>query len=264
MAKKKEATVTTTDQASVDKTLTELMSKRADTANFEVWLVGDTPLITHSWSKKAKDEMLAKQVKAVSGGKEARDPDEDFQNSLYHMGDGSYGFPVTGIKNAVLDAAHKDKGLPRTQLMKSLFMTADMVRVAPAKAGAICDLPLVKIWGTEPEMREDMVRIGGITKKSTLAYRAQFTVWACRVKVKLNVSMVPVVSFLQLVMDAGESAGIGEWRNERRGIFGAFHIASPEEAKAWGEYADGKGPMPETATSDAYAMAHAAYGEAAE
>src|SRR4051812_46821936 len=94
--------------------LGELLSSKAAYQNFRIWLIGDTPLITHAWSEKAKREMLQKQVKAVKGGgKAARDPHEDFVSSLYEMGEEGkktiYGFPVTGVKNAILSSAHKDK-----------------------------------------------------------------------------------------------------------------------------------------------------------
>ena len=69
------------------------LSSKPQFKHFTIWLVGDTPLITHAWSEKARREMLGKQTKATKGGKEARDPEADFVNSLYDMGDG-YGFPA--------------------------------------------------------------------------------------------------------------------------------------------------------------------------
>jgi hypothetical protein len=143
--------------------LSAIMSKKPIFSKANFWIVGNTPLIVHAWSEKARREMLAKQVKATKPGREARDPQADFISSLYEMGDGVYGFPVTGIKNCILSAAHKDKGIPRSAVMQALFLKADMVRVRPAYAGAICDMPLVRIWGGSPEMREDMVKMAIIT-----------------------------------------------------------------------------------------------------
>lgn len=231
------------------------MAKKVETANLstrpqimdaEVWVVGDMPLIVHAWSEKARREMLSKQLKAVKGsGREAKDPVADFRASLYEMGDGAYGFPVTGFKNALLSAAHKDRGIPRSEAMKAIFMQADMVRVRPALAGAICDMPMVRIYGSEPEMREDMVRVGsGLNKTANLAYRGQFTTWACRLKIRFNSSIITLEQLQFLVETAGMSIGVGEWRNEKSGMFGAFHLASAEEAKAWSDYAAGIGPLP--------------------
>jgi hypothetical protein len=162
--------------------LAKALSKKTDFKGFTVWLCGDTPLITHAWSEKARREMLQKQTKATKPGKEQRDPQADFVSSLYEIGEDEYGFPVTGIKNAILSAAHKDKGIARSAVQSALWLNAEMVRTRPAHAGAICDMPLVRIYGSKPEMREDMVKIGaGLQKTANLSYRAQFTIWAIRI-----------------------------------------------------------------------------------
>ena len=229
--------------------LGELLSSKAAYTGFKIWLVGTTPLITHAWSEKAKREMLQKQVKATKGGKSARDPHEDFVSSLYEMGQEGkktiYGFPVTGIKNAILSSAHKDKGVARSIVQTSLWLDADMVRVRPALAGAICDMPLVRIYGGVPEMREDMVRIGkGLNKTSNLAYRGQFTHWAIKVSGRFNSTVLSAQALAFLLAEAGMGIGIGEWRNEKKGIFGSFRVATGEEQKDWEKFAIGKGPLP--------------------
>lgn len=46
-------------------------------------IVGDTPLIMHAWSEKAKREMLEKQMKTTkSKAKDAKNPVEDFIRSI--------------------------------------------------------------------------------------------------------------------------------------------------------------------------------------
>lgn len=225
--------------------LSTLLSKRAIFKTATFWLVGDTPLITHAWSEKAKREMLSKQVKAVRAAREARDPENDFVNSLYEMGSNCYGFPVTGVKNAILSVSHKDKGIARSSVMSALFLKHRMVRLRPALAGAICDLPLIRVWGAEPEMREDMVKIGqGLNKTASLAYRGQFFPWAMRLQATLNAEILTPNALMFLVQEAGLACGLGEWRNEKKGVFGAFHMASVEEESEWEAYARGNGPLP--------------------
>lgn len=236
--------------------LSSILSKKATFKTFSLWIVGDTPLITHAWSEKARREMLAKQTKAVKGGKDARDPHADFVSSLYDMGDDTYGFPATGFKNAILGVAHKDKGIARTAVMSALWIDAQMTKTRPALAGAICDMPLLRIYGSQPEMREDMVRVGaGLNKTATLAYRAQFTIWAFRVSGKFNSDTLTEEALAFLIDEAGVSSGIGEWRNERKGMFGAFHRSSVVEATDWEGFAAGTGPLP---TPPAYRMEEAA------
>jgi hypothetical protein len=231
------------------KTLAASMIRRATYQRFDLWVVGNTPLITHAWSEKAKREMLAKQVKSVSAGKEARDPEADFLSSLYEMGEpGSYGFPATALKKAILGVAHKDKGIARSGALgaaAALWIDPVIVRTRPALAGAICDMPLLRIYGSDPEMREDMVRVGaGVRKTADFAYRAQFLIWAFRLTGRLNVDILTTESLGYLIEEAGLAIGIGDWRNEKSGYFGAFHLATDDEQRAWDAFAAGNGPLP--------------------
>ena len=229
--------------------LSQSLSKSPTFVPFSVWIIGDTPLICHAWSEKARREMLVKQVGATKPGKEKRDPNQDFMDSLYDMGDKTYGFPVTGFKNSILSAAHKDKGIPRSTVMAALYIEAEMVRTRPALAGAVCDMPLVRIHGTKPEMREDMVRIGtGMSKVANLAYRAQFTIWAVKLTGRFNKTTLSAENLAFLISEAGISYGVGEWRNEKKGMFGAFHLADEKEEALWEKYLSGKGKLPTPAS----------------
>lgn len=247
MAKKPKAEIATptAPDPNVPVNLGAILSKKAIFHSFRLWLVGDTPLITHAWSQKAKLEMLQKQVKATRGGKEARNPEQDFVDSLYEMGENAYGFPSTGVKNCILASAHKDKGIARSAVMSALWIDAEMVRTRPALAGAICDMPLIRIHGGKPEMREDMTKIGsGLNKVANLAYRGQFTVWAMRVTGRFNSSVITAEQLAFLIQESGLASGLGEWRNERKGVFGAFHLAMADEEAEWEAFAAGNGPLP--------------------
>jgi hypothetical protein len=226
--------------------LRKLIEGKTTFKRFDVWLVGDTPLITHSWSEKARLDMLRKQVKAVTAaGRQARNPEEDFQNSLYEISDGVYGFPTTAVKLAMVSSAHVDKGISKTGVLANVWLDAHMYKVRPALADAVCDMPLTRIYGSRPEMREDMVRVGqGVQKTSTLAYRAQFSIWAAKVTGRFNPTQVPPEALAFLIDEAGRACGLGDWRNEKRGVFGSFHLANADEEDAWVKFARGEGPLP--------------------
>lgn len=226
--------------------LRALLKGKTTYKRFDVWIVGDTPLITHSWSEKARLDMLQKQVKALKpSGRKARDPDEDFRNSLYELRDGVYAFPTTATKLALMSAAHQDKGISKTSILSNVWLDCAMYRVKPALPDAVCDMPLTRIYGAKPEMREDMVRVGaGLNKTSTLAYRAQFFPWAARITGRFNPTQVPPESLAFLFDEAGRACGLCDWRNEKRGVFGAFHLGEEAEEQEWQAFADGKGPMP--------------------
>jgi len=230
--------------------LGKMLSEKPVWQNFKFWLLGTTPLITHAWSHKAKLEMLQKQTKAVRSGKEARDPESDFVDSLYEMGKDKngklvYGFPITGLKAAMKSCAHKDKGITKTSVVAGLYLDSEMVSTRPALGGAVCDMPLVRIYGAAPQMREDMVRIGaGIKKTANLAYRAQFPVWAMKISGRYNPKVITGNALVTLILEGGVACGLGEWRNERNGVFGSFGLANVKQSLEWEKYAAGKGPMP--------------------
>lgn len=252
MAKKKqEAPASAPEISATPISLASCLSTKPKFQAFRFWVVGDTPLITHAWAEKSRREMLQKQIGATRGGREKRNPEEDFVSSLYEMGDGTWGFPATGVKKCILSAAHKDKGVPRSSVLSALWLDAHMIRTRPALAGAICDMPLIRVIGGKPEMREDMVKIGaGLNKTASLAYRGQFTVWAMAITGRFNASVLTAAQIAFLVQESGLSSGLGEWRNERHGMFGAFHLASVEEEKEWEAYAKSKGkgklPIPQS------------------
>ena len=88
--------------AATTTTTVTLPPLKIETVN--VTLIGDTPLIVHRWSEKAKKQMLDKQMKKASPGKEAKDPERDFRDSLYVLEDGRFGFPIIGFKAAAVTA----------------------------------------------------------------------------------------------------------------------------------------------------------------
>ena len=226
--------------------LRALLEGKVTFARFRVWLVGDTPLITHSWSEKARMDMLRKQVKAIApAGRQARDPEEDFQNSLYEMRKDVYAFPTTAAKLALVMAAHQDKGVSKTSVLSNVWLDCAMYKVRPALASAICDMPLTRIYGAKPQMREDMVRVGaGLKKTATLAYRGQFFPWAAKITGRFNPTQVPAEALAFLFDEAGRACGLCDWRNEKRGVFGAFHAGTKQEELEWEAFAKGEGPMP--------------------
>jgi hypothetical protein len=194
-------------------TLTAAMSKTSMWQRFNVWLVFDSPLITHAWSEKAKREMLAKMVRAVQEAKPERNPQQEFVNSLYQIKDGVYGFPVTAVKKAILSYAHKDKGIAKTNVKAALWLDYTMISVRPALAGAICNMPLIRLYAPAPQMREDMVRIkgrGGTT--ANFAYRAQFFPCAIKLSGKLDPEVLPPENLAFRDRSSSDANRPGAWR----------------------------------------------------
>lgn len=169
---------------------------------------GTSPLICHRWSEKAKKQMLDKQMKRATKAKEAKDPEQDYQESLYPLPDGGYGFPAVAFKAAAV----------RAGTYGDLTMT--FLRGAFHVAGE-----LVKIDGT-PQPREDMVRLNG--KTADIRYRGEFSEWSAAVPVELNTSVLSIEQLVNLFTIAGFAVGVGEWRPEKNGQYGRFAVNTVE------------------------------------
>ena len=180
---------------------------KLDIKTLNVKIIGDSPLICHRWSDKAKKMMLDKHMGKASPGKEHKSPEADFMSSLYPMGNGKYGFPSIAFKCAAVDAC--------TSLGKALTKVA--VRQAFHIQGE-----LVEIKGT-PTMREDMVRVGMGT--ADIRYRAEFREWSCVLTIRYNARALSAEQITNLVETAGFAVGVGEWRPEKNGQNGLFHVA---------------------------------------
>lgn len=196
-----------------------------------VRIAGDTPLIMHRWSEKAKRMILEKQMKKTkSSAKEAKNPIEDFIESIYWMegkpteyteeafdeacrNGARFGFPVTAIKQATISSAYRNG------------ITKDMASLRGAFfiAGEGSEL-LAEVKGCTPTMREDMVRVGmGV---ADIRFRGEFANWYMDLQVSYNANgAYTLEQIINLINVGGFSCGIGEWRPEKDGNYGMYHVA---------------------------------------
>lgn len=198
-----------------------------DLKRVEIQIVGDSPLIMHKWSEKAKREMLDKQMKvAKSKGHDAKDPVADFISSIYWLegepeekteegfqqaiesGNARFGFPSTAFKASAVSAAYRAK------------ITKDKVSMN----GAFHILgDMVEINGT-PIMREDMVKIGMGT--ADIRYRGEFPEWSTILPIQYNAGVITVEQLANMFNMGGFAVGVGEWRPEKSGSYGMYHVAN--------------------------------------
>ncbi len=190
----------------------------------ELTIVGTTPLIVHAWSAKAKREMLDKQMKKPKGAKEAKDPQKDYEESMYRLADGGYGFPSVAFKSAAVTAGTSVAGLTKIQARQAFHTMGEDVDIPGAFPGSMSRHNLARIEGRKPQMREDMVRVGMGT--ADLRYRAEFTDWHVVLVVEYNANVLSEAQIMNLINTAGFAVGVGEWRPERDGINGRYRIAT--------------------------------------
>lgn len=192
-----------------------------------VKVVGDTPLIVHNFDEKTKRMMLEKQMKKAETPREAKNPVEDFMRSLHWLTEmptefteeafqkaldegAKFGFPSIGLKASAVSGAYRCK------------LSKDKVSL---NGGFHIDTEYIEIKGT-PRIREDAVRIfGGV---ADIRYRAEFPEWYAIVELKYNTALYSLEQIINFLNVGGFSVGIGEWRPEKGGHYGSFHIETAE------------------------------------
>ena len=185
-------------------TKVEVSPERIDIRRIKLRIVGDSPLITHAWATKAKQMMLDKQMKKGTQAKEAKDPERDYEESLYRLPDGGCGFPAVGVKAAAIRGA-KGLGMVMTDARTAFHIEGDLLRI-----------------NGEPRPREDMVRLQGNT--ADIRYRGEFVEWSIDLPITYNARIVSAEQLVAMLDAGGFGTGIGEWRPEKDGQFGRFHV----------------------------------------
>ena len=193
-------------------------------------IVGDTPLIMHAWSEKAKRMMLEAQMGIAKGKKkDAKNPVDDFIRSMYWLTpmpeDGTmesfeeaiangarFGFPVTAFKQAAISAAYRMGWAKDKMSMRgAFFIDSD-------------ENGMIEIHSDAPEMREDMVKVGMGT--ADIRYRGEFKNWYADLTISYNANgQYSLENIVNIINAGGYVCGVGEWRPERDGQNGMFHVA---------------------------------------
>lgn len=202
-----------------------------DIRKVSIRIVGDTPLIMHAWSEKAKREMLEKQMKVTkTKAREAKNPVEDFIRSMYWLTEmpedmteagfekaiasgARFGFPVTAFKQAAISASYRMGWTKDKMSMRgAFFIDGDADQ-------------MLEIKGDTPVMREDMVKVGMGT--ADIRYRGEFRNWYADMVISYNANgQYTIEQIINVINAGGYVCGVGEWRPERDGQYGMFHVAT--------------------------------------
>ena len=209
---------------------TELIIPALQIKTVDLHIVGDSPLICHAWSEKAKLMMLGKQQKKATSAKEIRRPAVEFADSLYWLTEkpnldnvsdedaqailnevipkSKFGYPSLAFKSAAIYGAFQQKALDKkTTARGAIHIVGEFA----------------EINGT-PTPREDMARIGMGT--ADLRFRAEFKSWSTVLHIKYNSGALSLEQVVNLFSIGGFSNGVGDWRPAKDGTFGTFHIES--------------------------------------
>lgn len=194
--------------------------------SMQITIVGDSPLLMRRFSEKAKQQLLDIQTKKAKTTKEIRDPWADMIDGLNWLtpmpenkteelfnealaNGAKFGFPAVGLKQSAISAAYR-AGLSKNKVeLQGLFHIPD---------------EFIVIEGV-PEMREDYVKIPK-TGAADLAFRGEFKQWKSTFTINYIDGIYSIEQIINFINLGGFTVGIGEWRPEKGGSFGRFHVAS--------------------------------------
>lgn len=196
------------------------------------YLLGKTPLIMNRMSEKARRQLLLPPLPKNSAEKRStlkHNPFREFTDAPYRLrSDDSptlLGFPASAFKGAMSTAAIDLPGTAKAQIGRLVYV----------EAGG--DSNLIPIFG-EPQLLMSITRNAGMNKTPDVRTRVIIPRWAAVIKVGFTMPILKGTEIMKLLIAAGMTAGIGDWRPEKgKGDFGQFVVLGNEPDEEWSHIA---------------------------
>ena len=173
----------------------------------KVTIEGTTPLLFNRFRDIAIEGKSKKRTGAMA--------ESEIEDKLYLDEKGKPQLPAVYLKNCIMEASKQFKivGKGKSTYSKIVASTVDI----------------------EPfyiELKSDkyeVFRISAVnpmTKGRMMTERPKFNKWSATFEVILNDPAVPVSVINEILEHSGKYVGIGDWRPEKKGMFGKFMITS--------------------------------------
>ena len=198
-----------------------IVIEKMQVGNMAVTIVGDTPLIMHAMSAKARGTLLfpaGRKTTAEKAQTMKHEPMQEFVASCYRSRNGNAAtrlmMPTMAFKSALCNAALEVPGTKKTQIGRLAWFMGNETEV----------------YGV-PELLMSVVRSADINKTPDIRTRAILPQWACKLNVRFVMPTLNATSIARLLETAGLVIGVGDFRQEKgKGNYGQFHIADDGEA----------------------------------
>lgn len=192
----------------------------------ELEIQGTAPLVTHKFSAKARQQIIAtQQAGSQAKGKRTREPkdfDEVYKGAMHIAREGWLGIPAGAFRNAMISAC-RTVGYKMTHAKLAAFVLADGYE---ADDGT----PLIKIIG-EPKRHTTYAR--NDNGSVDIRVRPMWEEWSAIVRIRFDADMFSAEDVANLMMRVGMQVGICEGRPDSKNSagmgWGLFTIASKEQ-----------------------------------
>lgn len=187
---------------------------------YTVEIRGVTPLLIHRFNEQSEQAKPTRKMIATN-----EDPREVATKNAYISKDGTFYFNAAAITGSMGNAGsnHKSRGSRKTLrfvVPSAVFVATDTVTILNGDGAA-------KTF----EVDSRPVTIPA-TKGRVMRHRPRFDQWGARFELLVNDDLLAPETAHQLLTEAGQSIGIGDFRPEKRGPFGTFRVTEWKESAA--------------------------------
>jgi len=199
------------------------------------FVLGRTPMIMNKFAQKAWQELLlpSKRKNTVEREQSLKhDPEKEFRGALYRAREvekrkALFYIPSSMFHQSIAAAALDMPGATRSKIER-------LTRIKEIE---------VELFGV-PKLHMAMVRNSDMNRTPDVRTRPIFEQWACSVTVQFVKDLLTERTIGNLFGAAGQIVGVGDWRGQKGGSFGAFDLVSADDAE-WLSIVklQGKGPQ---------------------
>ena len=183
--------------------------KQSKKTTIEVQVEGISPLLINRFI----DASIVSKSKKRTGSLE----DAKVEDKLY-IHDGNPCIPGIYFRNAIVEASKQFKiqGKGKATYSKLVGSTVDIE-------------PEMIILNPGDYFPWSIAGVNPMTRGRMMVCRPRFDSWGAKFKIILNDDGVPVSVMNEIVEHAGRYVGVGDWRPDKKGMFGKFMITSFRE-----------------------------------
>lgn len=180
----------------------------------QVQIRGTAPLLVHRFTEQSEAAPKTRRIEMRNA-----DPRVEAGNNAYTAPDGTFFFSAAAIPAAMgaAGASHKAVGSRKTLrfiVPSAVRTTSDAVTILDGEGPAATF-----------EVDSRPVTIPA-TKGRVMRHRPRWNNWGAVFDLVIDDNLLNPDTALQLLSEAGQSIGIGDFRPEKRGPFGTFVVTS--------------------------------------
>lgn len=177
------------------------------TEKIKVTIEGTTPILFNRFRDVAIEGKSKKRTGAMA--------ESDIEDKLYKDSKGKVQLPSVYLKNCITEASKQFKivGKGKSTYSKLVASTID---ISPFMIDLeVGEFEVFRISAVNP-----------MTKGRMMTERPKYTSWKATFEIILNDPAVPISVINEILEHAGKYVGVGDWRPEKKGMFGKFMIVS--------------------------------------